>query len=556
MVMSAWAGDGVDLTVDVRIEGRMAFVTPAGEIDVYTAPKLREVLIGLFANTSPKICVVDMERVEYLDSTGMGVLVGGLKRAWTNGSDVVLILKVNERIMKQFRISGLTKVFPMYGSADEVRADKRWVTWERSTDAVLDEDDVVIGFPLWIYVNDWELAKPVTTALDRVVEAFDLEIVYSSRQGARSGREVGARRRNGTLPGSASATEQSAPLRAALEGVDGGLTRVQLVAADGLMACLRRASAAVVQVGSLMIVKFDGHLEVRNLTQPELRHWFEHEDLKMSAASAMATLCTPPTAAEMRAARSERSRAAETIEIIGRGWYVNDAGTRVSLGAGLDSVTVRTPDESRKGRKPKEARPPVKIEVIEASTLRAAARVGGGPLVLNFAAPAPLGGGFTSGDSAQETSLMRASTLHLSLRAARDFYASQNASASPLYNHDVAYSPVVRVFRDDTGAVLARPYKMSVLSAVAPVARGAGPLLRERLPQTIDDRIKHILAVAEAHGHRTLVLGAWGCGGAGNDPALVAEAFRKHLANHSFDRVVFAVVGEPALSVFRTVFRG
>ena len=52
-----------------------------------------------------------------------------------------------------------------------------------------------------------------------------------------------------------------------------------------------------------------------------------------------------------------------------------------------------------------------------------------------------------------------------------------------------------------------------------------------------------MLAVAAAHRHRRLVLGAWGCGVFRNDPAHVAQAFADALARFagSFDRVVFAV---------------
>ncbi|MFI6324587.1 TIGR02452 family protein [Nonomuraea sp. NPDC050556] len=536
----------MDLAVDVRIEGRLAFVTPVGEIDVYTAPKLREVLITLFNKAAPKICVIDMTRVEYLDSTGMGVLVGGLKRAWARGSEVALI-RPSERVMKQFRITGLSRVFPMYGSADEVRADRRWVNWERSADALLDEEAAVIGFPIWIYVPDRDLVRAVLTALEHLIPAFELEIVYSSRLGLRYGRELGARRRSGSLPDSASATEQSALLRAALEGTANGLTQWQEVAATSLVKLLRGGSQAVVQVGSLMIVKFRGHLEVRNLTQPELRHWYDRQDLKMNPEAAMATLRTPPTPAEMRAARLT----AETMEIIERGWYVNGDGEQVELGEKTDQVVVREEGTVRKSWRRTKA--VTRVEVVEETTLQAAARLGDGVLVLNFAAPGPLGNGFTGGEHAQETSLVRATTLHLSLRAASAFYAVQDAKVAPLYRHHVAYSPVVRVFRDDDGALLAEPYTVSVLSAVAP---GAGPPRKENLHETLVERIWHLLAVAQEYRHRTLVLGAWGCGGAGNDPAVIAEAFRARLEGAPFERVVFAVVGEPALSAFRRVFRG
>lgn len=68
-----------------------------------------------------------------------------------------------------------------------------------------------------------------------------------------------------------------------------------------------------------------------------------------------------------------------------------------------------------------------------------------------------------------------------------------------------------------------------------------------------------MLAVAAMHGHRRLVLGAWGCGVFRNDPATVAEAFALALADAVgwFDRITFAVLdraGGPVRAAFDTRF--
>jgi len=91
----------------------------AGEIDVYTAPQLREQLVEL-VDSGRYDLVIDMERVEFLDSTGLGVLVGGLKRVRAHDGSLRLVC-TQERILKIFRITGLTKVFPIHDSvADAV----------------------------------------------------------------------------------------------------------------------------------------------------------------------------------------------------------------------------------------------------------------------------------------------------------------------------------------------------------------------------------------------------------------------------------------------------
>lgn len=91
-----------------------------GEVDVYTAPRLREKLVELASQGKYQI-VVDLEGVEFLDSTGLGVLVGGLKRLRSNDGDLSLVC-TQGRILKVFEITGLTKVFTISGSVDDATA--------------------------------------------------------------------------------------------------------------------------------------------------------------------------------------------------------------------------------------------------------------------------------------------------------------------------------------------------------------------------------------------------------------------------------------------------
>jgi len=110
----------VDLSLSTRPEGDRTVVEVGGEIDVYTAPKLREQLVDLVADGKYHL-VVDMENVDFLDSTGLGVLVGGLKRVRAHGGSLRLVC-TQERILKIFRITGLTKVFPIHSSVAEAVA--------------------------------------------------------------------------------------------------------------------------------------------------------------------------------------------------------------------------------------------------------------------------------------------------------------------------------------------------------------------------------------------------------------------------------------------------
>ncbi|GLY14182.1 anti-sigma-B factor antagonist [Kineosporia sp. NBRC 101677] len=104
----------MELTVATRREGVQTVISVAGEIDVYTAPTLRERLNELVAEGEYHL-VVDMAGVDFLDSTGLGVLVGGLKRARSHEGSLQLVCD-QEKILKVFRITGLTKVFPIHAS--------------------------------------------------------------------------------------------------------------------------------------------------------------------------------------------------------------------------------------------------------------------------------------------------------------------------------------------------------------------------------------------------------------------------------------------------------
>ena len=111
----------MELTLDVYSEPTgFTVIAVSGEIDVYTAPKLREKLISLVEAGSYQL-IVDMEDVEFLDSTGLGVLVGGLKRVRAHDGWIDLVC-TQGRILRIFRITGLNKVFSIYNTVPEAIA--------------------------------------------------------------------------------------------------------------------------------------------------------------------------------------------------------------------------------------------------------------------------------------------------------------------------------------------------------------------------------------------------------------------------------------------------
>ena len=110
----------MDLTLTTREADGKTIVAVGGEIDVYTAPKLRDKITELVGQGSYHL-VVDMQQVEFLDSTGLGVLVGGLKKVRAHSGSLQLVCN-QDRLLKIFRITGLAKVFVIHETADEALA--------------------------------------------------------------------------------------------------------------------------------------------------------------------------------------------------------------------------------------------------------------------------------------------------------------------------------------------------------------------------------------------------------------------------------------------------
>ena len=113
---------GVDLSLETRQEDGNTIIEVGGEIDVYTAPKLRDKITELVGNGNYNL-VIDMEKVDFLDSTGLGVLVGGLKKVRAHDGSMRLICN-QERLLKIFRITGLAKVFAIHGSQADALAER------------------------------------------------------------------------------------------------------------------------------------------------------------------------------------------------------------------------------------------------------------------------------------------------------------------------------------------------------------------------------------------------------------------------------------------------
>ncbi len=110
----------MELTITTYAVDPFNVIEIGGEIDVYTAPRLRESIVAAVEAGQHRL-IIDVQKVDFLDSTGLGVLVGALKRVRADGGSLDIVC-TQERILKIFEITGLDKVFGLHATVDEARA--------------------------------------------------------------------------------------------------------------------------------------------------------------------------------------------------------------------------------------------------------------------------------------------------------------------------------------------------------------------------------------------------------------------------------------------------
>ena len=110
----------VELSLATRVVSAHTVLEVGGEVDVYTAPKLRERLADLLEGGVSAV-VVDLGRVDFMDSTGLGVLVGAWRKARAAGVGFGVVCG-KESLLKIFKITALDQVLPLYPSIDAATA--------------------------------------------------------------------------------------------------------------------------------------------------------------------------------------------------------------------------------------------------------------------------------------------------------------------------------------------------------------------------------------------------------------------------------------------------
>jgi anti-sigma B factor antagonist len=99
----------IEFAVSVTSADGVTVVEVAGDLDCFTSPQLRSTLLDL-AEDAPELVVLDLGHSTFVDSTALGVLVGGLKRLREAGGDMVL-RSLTPTAVRLFQVTGMSKLF-------------------------------------------------------------------------------------------------------------------------------------------------------------------------------------------------------------------------------------------------------------------------------------------------------------------------------------------------------------------------------------------------------------------------------------------------------------
>jgi len=108
----------MNFDVDTEKIGPNAYVVSLkGEVDLYTAPEFKQQLLDVIGQGARDV-IVDFTGTTFIDSTTLGVLVGGVKRLRPEGGQLSLVCS-DRNITKIFEITGLDRVFTIYATREE-----------------------------------------------------------------------------------------------------------------------------------------------------------------------------------------------------------------------------------------------------------------------------------------------------------------------------------------------------------------------------------------------------------------------------------------------------
>lgn len=179
--------------------------------------------------------------------------------------------------------------------------------------------------------------------------------------------------------------------------------------------------------------------------------------------------------------------------------------------------------------------------------------------ILNFASYHHPGGGFLRGSKAQEEALCHESALYNILHNFGDYYEyNEHHKNKALYTDRAIFSPDV-VFEHGR-----KMRKISVLTCAAPNFSAASQnyrITKDENSRALRNRIRFILDILSAQSVEVAILGAFGCGVFGQNPAEVAQCFKEEASRTSWSKPIRLIYAIPRgrrdnnLQEFQKVFR-
>ena len=110
-----------DLSIHVHLVDGLQVFELTGSLDIATSPAARAALVSATERGDHRL-IVDLTKLEFLDSTGLGALIGAQRRAKEFDGELRLVAKEGQ-ILRLLRITGLLKVFAVYGTLDDAVKD-------------------------------------------------------------------------------------------------------------------------------------------------------------------------------------------------------------------------------------------------------------------------------------------------------------------------------------------------------------------------------------------------------------------------------------------------
>lgn len=177
------------------------------------------------------------------------------------------------------------------------------------------------------------------------------------------------------------------------------------------------------------------------------------------------------------------------------------------------------------------------------------------PLTLVFGSAKNPGGGVLRGSTAQEEDIALSSTWYFNVKDNTEFYELEHKDLT--YSDKMLYVPEAYMINNQLGHSITHK-KVSFIGGAAPNINGmksSGKTINEKyVYEILKNRIRGLLSFAELNNHKTLIVGAWGCGVFGLDPEKVANLYKECIESQSYSGlIVFSILDIQQYDLFKTI---